>query len=193
MRTAAQFAWRGAAVLAFGATAALAVVLSRPAPAHVVMTTASQASPVPRCGGTRLAVSLGTTRRQPHAATAYQVEFTNASHTACTLAGYPHVAAYDTRGGRYTMIGNAAPRAALVAGPVVLRPGATAHADVDLTAVSLLPKGCRKVTAAGLRVVVPGESAPRYLRHQVTACSASGPKAPEYLRVGAVQPGTSRA
>jgi hypothetical protein len=193
MRTAVHFAWRGTAVLAFGATAALAIVLSRPAPEHVVMTTASQGGPVPRCGGARLAVSLGPARPQPRAGTAYQVEFINASHTPCTLAGYPRIAAYDADGGRYTMVGNAAPRAAPAARPILLRPGAAAHSDVDFTAVSLSPKACRKVTAAGLRVVVPGESAPRYLRHKVTACSASGPKAPEYLRVGAVQPGASPA
>ena len=193
MRTAVQFAWRGTAVLAFGATAALAIVLSRPAPEHVAMTTASQAGPVPRCGGARLAVSLGLARPQPRAGTAYQVEFTNASHTSCMLAGYPRVAAYVTSGGRYTMVGNAAPQAAPSGRLVLLRPGATAHSDVDLTAVGLSPKACGKVTAAGLRVVMPGESAPRYLRYKMTACSASGPKAPEYLRVGAVQPGTSRA
>lgn len=193
MRAAVQFAWRGTAVLAFGATAALAVILSRPVPQHVVMTTASQAGPVPTCGGARLAVSLGPARPQPRGGAAYQVEFTNASHTSCMLAGSPRVVAYDTRGGRYTVVGNSALQVAPAGRPVLLRPGATAHSDVDLTAVSMSPKICGKVTAAGLRVVVPGESAPRYLRHQVTACSASGPKAPDFLRVGAVQPGTSRA
>lgn len=194
MRTAVQFAWRGTAVLAFGATAVIAVIVSKPEPEHVVMTTASQAGPVfPRCGGARLAVSLGLARPQPRAGTAYQVEFTNASHTSCTLAGYPRVAAYEASGGRYTMVGNAAPQAAPAGRPVLLRPGATAHLVVALTAVTLSPKACGRVTAAGLRVVVPGESVPRYLRHEMTACSASGPKAPEYLRVGAVQPGTSPA
>ena len=57
---------------------------------------------------------------------------------------------------------------------------------------ALPQKACKKVTATGLRVVAPGETAPRYLRHQVTACSARGPKAPAYLHVRAVQAGEPR-
>jgi hypothetical protein len=121
------------------------------------------------------------------------VEFTNTSATACTLTGFPQVAAYDARGTAYAQVGNAAVQVeSAAAHRVVLPPGASAHSDVELTTVSLPQKACKKVTATGLRVIAPGATTPRYLRHAVTACSARGPKAPAYLRVRAVQPGKPR-
>jgi hypothetical protein len=46
------------------------------------------------------------------------------------------------------------------------------------------------VSAAGLRVVLPGQSAARYVRHAVVACSAAGPGEPVFLHLQAVQLGT---
>ncbi len=190
MRAAVRLAWRGTAVLAFGATAALAVALNRPAPAPAAVTTASHAKPAPRCTAARLAISLAPAPQALPAGTRYPVEFTNTSTATCTLTGYPQVAAYDARGGGYTQVGNAAGQVeSAIARRIVLRPGASAHSDVDLSAASLPGTACKKVTATGLRVVAPGESTPRYLRHKVTACSATGPKAPAYLHVRPVQPG----
>jgi hypothetical protein len=48
--------------------------------------------------------------------------------------------------------------------------------------------GCRPVIATGLRVTPPGESAARFIRHTLLACSAAGPRAPVFLRVRAIQP-----
>jgi hypothetical protein len=191
MRAAVRLASRGAAVLAFGATAALAITLNRPAPAPAAMTTASHVRPTPKCTGAGLAISLAPAPETLPARTRYPVEFTNTSATACTLTGYPQVAAYDARGSAYAQVGNDAIRveSAATAHRVVLRPGATAHSDVDLSTAGLPQKACKKVTVTGLRVVAPGETTPRYLRHQVTACSARGSKAPAYLHVRAVQPG----
>jgi hypothetical protein len=42
------------------------------------------------------------------------------------------------------------------------------------------------VVAAGLRVAPPGQSAARYVKDRLLACSAAGQRAPVYLRVGAV-------
>jgi hypothetical protein len=187
-------AWRGTAVLAFGATAALAVALNRPALAPAVITTASHAARLtPKCTVARLAISLAPAPETLPAGTRYPVEFTNTSATSCTLTGFPQVAAYDDRGAAYAQVGNAAVRVeSATAHRIVLRPGATAHSDVDLSVAGLPQKACKKVTAAGLRVVAPGETTPRYLRHKLTACSAHGPKAPPYLRVRAVQAGEPR-
>jgi hypothetical protein len=192
MRTAAGLAWRGAVILAFGATAALAVTLSRPPPVPAAQTTATHASNVPRCTAQRLAISLGSgTGISGSSATArYLVHFTNISPSPCTLTGYPDVAAYDARGEAYHQVGNAASQEeSLSTRGVVLGPGATAHAEVDLDVAGVPVAMCRPVTAAGLRVAVPGQSTSRYLRSGVRSCSAAGPQAPVYLRVSAIEPG----
>lgn len=208
MRTAAGLAWRGAVILAFGATAALAVTLSRPAPVPAAQTTAShepaasqepasrREPAVPRCTTQRLAISLGSgTGISGSSATArYLVVFTNISPSSCTLTGYPDVAAFDARGEGYRQVGNAAGQdESLGTRRVVLGPGATAHAEVDLDVAGVPVATCRPVTAAGLRVAVPGQSTSRYLRGGVRSCSAAGPQAPVYLRVTAIEPGAGAA
>ena len=181
MRTAVGLAWRGAAMVAFGATAALAVTLNRPVPAPAALTVAAGQSLAPACA--RLAVSVSADART--------VDFTNTSGGACILSGYPQVAAYAIGRHGYEQVGNAALReAAGTARRVLLRPGRTAHSDVNISAVSP-GVACRPVAAAGLRVVPPGTATPRYLRVRLTVCSATGPDTRIYLRVRAVQPGAA--
>ena len=192
--------WRGVAAVAFAATAVLAVTVSRGAPEHLALTSARHpskahgASGAALCATSRLRISLGTgsgpgTRASAgHGSTAgasvSTLDFTNVSHAACALSGYPGVAAY---GGDGAQIGNAAGRDTSVAAPrIVLAPGATARAAV-LASVSA--GSCRPVVATGLRVVPPGQSAARYLRHAMPACTVAGPQAPVFLHVRAVQPG----
>jgi len=186
MRPAVRYAWRGVAMVAFGATAALAVTLNRPAAVPAAMTTSAQ--PVPRCAAARLAVSLA------HGADAeggwYPVDFTNISRGACTLTGYPDVAAYDTSGTGYRQVGVPADEDGTGrARGVLLRPGATAHADVGVRTAAP-GVACRPVTVTGLRVLPPGVSRPWYLRARLTACSATGPAALPGLRVRPVEPDT---
>jgi len=192
--------WRGVAAVAFAATAVLAVTVSRAAPAHLALTSARHpsrahgASGAPRCATSRLRISLstgagpGTRASAGHGSSAgasvRTLDFTNVSGTACALSGYPAVAAYGTGGAQ---IGNAAGRDTSVAARrIVLAPGATARAAV-LASVSA--GSCRPVVATGLRVVPPGQSAARYLRHAMPACTVAGPQAPVFLHVRAVQPG----
>ena len=189
MRAAVGLAWRGAAMVAFGATAALAVTLNRPVPAPAALTVAARPQPAPACAPAGLTVSLAKSAET----SGYPVDFTNTSDSPCTLSGYPQIAAYAVGRSGYTQVGNAALRAAGgTARRVLLRPGGTAHSDVDVSGV---PVGvaCRPVMAAGLRVVLPGASTPQYLRGRLTACSATGPDARVYLRVRAIQPGTGTA
>ncbi|HEX3965913.1 MAG TPA: DUF4232 domain-containing protein [Trebonia sp.] len=191
MRTAVGLAWRGAAMFAFGATAALAVTLNRPVVPSAALAAAARQQPAPTCATARLAVSLA--RAAGALGSGYHVDFTNTSGRACTLSGYPQVAAYAVGRSGYAQVGNAALREAVGgASRVLLRPGGTAHWDVDVSAVAP-DVACRPVTAAGLRVVPPGASKPRYLRTQLTACSATGPQARVYLRVQAIQPGAGSA
>jgi hypothetical protein len=188
MRAAVGLAWRGAAMVAFGATAALAVTLNRPVAPPAALTAAARPQPAPTCATAGLTVSLA--KAAGAFGSRYHVDLTNTSGSACTLSGYPQVAAYTVGRSGYAQVGNAALREAVGgASRVLLRPGGTAHWDVNITSVAP-DVACRPVTAAGLRVVPPGASRPRYLRAQLTACSATGPRARDYLRVRAIQPGT---
>jgi hypothetical protein len=45
------------------------------------------------------------------------------------------------------------------------------------------------VRATGLRVITPGESAPRYVKRPLATCAARAPRGQEYLRVHAIQAG----
>jgi hypothetical protein len=183
MRPAVRYAWRGAAMVAFGATAALAVTLNRPAAIPAALTT-STPSP-PRCAAAWLEVTLA----HDEEGGGYPVDFTNTSRGACTLSGYPEVAAYDAGGTGYQQVGVAAgENAGGATRRVLLRPGATAHADVNVRTVAI-GLACRPVTVTGLRVVPPGGSRPWYLPAPLTACSATGPRALAGLRVQAVKPG----
>jgi len=190
MRAGASLGWRIATAVAFGATAALAVTLSRGVPMHAALTSAKS----PAAAGTRpatgpcgaraasvLRVSLEPGARVATAVTRYVLDFTNASRTPCTLAGYPAVSAYRGDG---VPLGAAAGRELPAAGRVLLAPGQTAHAALD---VSVPARGCGPARAAGLRVVAPGQTAARYLRRPLTACTSHSAR--EYLRVEAIQPG----
>jgi len=192
--------WRGVVAVAFAATAVLAVAVSRGAPAHVALASSRHpsralgASGAAQCATSRLRISLttgsgpGARASAGHARSAdagvSTLEFTNVSGVACALSGYPGVAAYGAGGAQ---IGNAAGRdTSVTARRIVLAPGATAHAAV---AASVSAGSCRPVVATGLRVVPPGQSVARYIRHAIPACGLAGRRAPVFLHVRAVQPG----
>jgi Protein of unknown function (DUF4232) len=130
MRAAARLGWRVAAVVAFGATAALAVTLTRGAPMHAALISARNHDAAPRCAASGLRISLGAVpaaatgvRRGP---TSYALDFTNVSDAKCELRGYPAVAAYLASGAQ---VGNAAAAdTTATAHRVVLAPGETARA-----------------------------------------------------------------
>jgi uncharacterized protein DUF4232 len=203
MRASARVAWRVAAAIAFVSTATLAVTLTQGAPLQTALTSARntghggaaavahQHRPGLACrsSGLRIWVSDGADATPPASGAA--VEFTNTSGAACTMSGYPQVAASWADGAQ---VGNAASRdTSASVRRIVLTPGATAHA-VLAEDVSGFPGGsCKPVTAAGLRVVPPGQSIARYVRHAVTACSAAGLREPVFLHVRALQVGVSDA
>jgi hypothetical protein len=196
MRAGASLGWRIAAAVAFGATAALAVALSRGAPMDAALTsakgpdgqhTAASTRPAPaaaRCAASQLRVSLGPGVRVSPVTVRYPLDFTNVSRAPCVLAGYPEVSVYRGDGAQ---AGAAAGLDRSVAAPrLVLAPGQTAHATVD---VSVPGARCGPVRAAGLRVAAPGQTAARYVRRPLTACTARPARGQEYLRVRAIQYG----
>jgi hypothetical protein len=199
MRAGASLGLRIATAVAFGATAALAVTLSRGAPTHAALTsdkgqsathltvTPRPPAAAPRCAASGLHISVGAGSRVTTLTTRYPLDFTNVSGAACTLTGYPEVAAYQGDG---TKVGDAAVQDTSVAAlRVLLAPGQAAHASLDAS----LSVHCRPVRVAGLRVVPPGQSAARYLKRPLTACAAHVPWGEDYLHVRAIQSGSGTA
>ena len=204
MRASARVAWRVAAAVAFAATAALAVTLTRGAPLQTALTSARHTGhgaaamsrqhrhrPGPACRTSVLRIWVNDRGGVTSRASGATVEFTNTSNAACTMSGYPQVAASRADGAQ---VGNAAgPDTSVNVRRIVLPPGATAHA-ILAEDVPRFPGGsCKPVTAAGLRVIPPGQSTARYVRHAVSACSAAGPRDPVFLHVRALQAGAGDA
>jgi hypothetical protein len=206
MRASARLGWRIVAVVVFVVTAALAVFLTRGAPMHAALTSdrhpghpgqAARAAAAP-CAASGLRISIGA---GPQAASSYRLDFTNVSRSSCTLIGYPVVAAYrddhvrvgnpagqDTAGAGTAGPDTGGAAAARSARRVLLAPGATAHAALTVN-TGIQSGACRPVVAAGLRVLAPGGSVPRYIRHPIRACSAAGPRAPVFFRVRSLESG----
>ena len=195
MRAGVSLSWRIAAALAFGATAALAVIVSRGAPVDAALTSANgtgaqhaaagaQQPGTARCAMSGLRISLGPGARVTNVITRYPLDFTNVSGAPCTLVGYPEVTAYRDNG---VQVGAAAGHdLSVTAHRVLLRPGQTAHATLD---AAVPAARCGPVRATGLRVVTPGQAAARYVRRTLTACTARAAHGHEYLRVRAIQSG----
>lgn len=196
MRAGASLVWRVATVVAFGATAALAVTLSKGAPINAALASAkgagvahAVAAPPPtavtaRCLAAGLRISLGPGAQVGTAVTRYRLEFTNVSGTPCTLAGYPEVTAYR---GDDVQAGPAAARdTSGAARRVLLAPGQSAHAVLDAAAPVAR---CHPFRASGLRVITPGQTAARYVRRAFTACAARAVPGENVLLVHAIQAG----
>ena len=180
-----QIGWRVAAIAAFVGTAALAVVLTR-APGNVAAALSSDLSGR-ACAASGLEAWLGAAAADQvgvsyAGGTYYTLEFTNVSHQACRLYGYPEVSAYQDSpvagqsdaGGR--PIGGPAIRDPSVRPkPVMLAPGATAHAvlRVVLTA-STQRAGCTRVTAEELRVTLPNQGRAAFVPVHIPVCSTKG-------------------
>jgi Domain of unknown function (DUF4232) len=101
----------------------------------------------------------------------YTVSFTNLSGHACTLRGYPGVSAVSLTGrqlGRPAGWGTATPRL------VWLANGATATAQLNIGDAANFAN-CGPVTAAGLRVYPPNQTASKVVPIPIGACSHAGP------------------
>jgi hypothetical protein len=169
-----------AAVAAFVGTAALAVALTR-APAQDGVSLSSDVSTrVCATSGLQAWLGLGTagtaataaTGIRPASGTYYTLEFTNVSHRACSLFGYPEVSVYLDGPKARGPIGSAAARDTSVRPkPVMLAPGATAHAELR---VAVQPANCAKVTAEELRVALPRQDRPAIVPVHITVCSQKG-------------------
>jgi hypothetical protein len=170
-----------AIVCAFVLTASVTfgVVASHIRPAGAASTTTAP------CATSELIVWLDTVGNGTAGGTYYNLEFTNPYGNACTLEGYAGVSAVDLAGHQF---GSAASRDATgPVSPVTLARGATLTAVLKITDTGVYgPASCHSVTAAGLRVYPPGQTASKVVPFPFEACSLAGPI---YLRVEAVEKG----
>jgi hypothetical protein len=178
-----------AAVAAFFGTAALAIVLSRAPADNGVSLSSELSSRVCPTSGLEAWLGLGGAGAArpgtadppgayPARETYYTLEFTNVSDRTCSLFGYPEVSAYQdspVAGGPVAgPIGGTAIRDTSVRPkPVMLEPGATAHAVLRVAA-DTKPAGCAEVTAEELRITLPRQARPSLVPAHIPVCSQRG-------------------
>jgi uncharacterized protein DUF4232 len=179
-----QIGWRLAAVAAFVGTAVLAVALTR-APAHDGVSLSSDVSArVCATSGIEAWLGLSTTTTatataaaaagiRPAEGTYYTLEFTNVSDRACSLFGYPEVSAYRDTPKARGPIGSAARDTSVQPKPVMLAPGATAHAQLRTT-IRAEQARCAQVTAEELRIALPRQARPAFVPAYIPVCSQKG-------------------
>jgi Protein of unknown function (DUF4232) len=180
-----RYALRTVAVVAFGGTAALAVVLTR-VPAQQATLTAEDTA-CTRAGLMALA-PVGTTPDGaviPRSASTYTLEFVNISHRTCVLEGYPSVDAYagtQQVGSPATLDTSVMPRT------VTLAPGGIAHATLRYTGTRHFQQAaCHQVTTSWLHVWPPHLRRTRAIvvPWRVPVCARRGASV---LTVAAIQP-----
>jgi hypothetical protein len=119
------------------------------------------------------------------------LDFTNISHSACHLAGYPVVSFATGHSGHQVGTAAALDRTVKVRS-VPLAPGATAHAWLQVIDAQNYPaKKCHPVTADGLRVNLPGQRGTSFVSHAFPACSATM-HGSQILTIQPIQPGPAR-
>jgi hypothetical protein len=133
------------------------------------------------CSAAKLVIWLDTQGDHAAGSAYYRLRFTNLGAT-CTLRGYPGVSAVDLSGHQ---LGKPAARDhAVQAGIILLAHGATAKAVVRITNVHNFPRSaCKPVTAAGLRVYPPNQTASKVVPFPFGACAGTS----VFLFVRAVQ------
>jgi hypothetical protein len=187
-------AWRAIAFAAFAGTAALAVVLTRPA--VLTRPPPDSVSAAAACRSAGLAAWLGVGGGSPVAGDVtgksrvgeaslvrdvyYALEFTNVSDQPCILYGYPHVWAYA---GGHLIGSQAMADPSVRPSRVTLAPDATAHAVLALSVTDATT--CREVTVPDLRVTPPESNGAMLVPGSIPACSRAGIN---FLSVQAVQP-----
>ena len=187
-----------AAIAAFVGTAVLAIGLTRaPARSDASLSYGLSGRACPTSGlqaWLGLGAASAATAARPGSAgppgaypgheTYYTLEFTNVSNRTCSLFGYPEVSAYRDRPVAGGPIGGTAIRDTSVRPkPVMLEPGATAHAVLRV-AGDTEPAGCAEVTAEELRITLPRQARPSFVPAHIPVCSEKGQVS---LRVQAIQ------
>lgn len=181
-----------------GITALVASCSLQKSPAHNNGASGtSPASVVPQCQTADMKVRLDLHSAGVAAGTSYiPLDFTNLSAGSCRLSGFPAVTLATSGTGK--QVGTAAVDARNeTVQAMELRSGQTAHIWLRLASVANLPAAtCRPVTAAGLRVTLPGQRRSVYLSHRLTVCAGRVPGTDiltiEPFHPGRAKPGTAQ-
>jgi hypothetical protein len=154
-------------------------------------------SVVPQCRMADMNVRLDLHAAGVAAGTSYiPLDFTNLSSGTCRLSGFPVVTL--ATGGTGKQVGTAAVDARDETARITeLRAGQAAHIWLRVASVASLPATtCRPVTAAGLRVTLPGQRQSVYLSHRLTVCAHRVPGTAvltvEPFHPGRARPGTAQ-
>jgi hypothetical protein len=172
------------AVVAFAGTAALAVILTRAPIVSQAVGTSTISCPT---SGLQAWLGFGmadagnpdgnSDGQQASGSTYYTLEFTNISHHACSLYGYPEVSAYtdsQVTGGN-TTDGTATRDTSVTPQQVMLEPGATAHSVLQVTDPGgAEPTGCVRVIAQELRITLSDQGRAAYLPVHIPVCARKG-------------------
>jgi hypothetical protein len=178
------------AIAAFVGTAVLAIALTRaPARSDASLSYGVSGPACPTSGleawlGLGLGAATAANAARPGSAdppgaypgheTYYTLEFTNVSNRTCSLFGYPEVSAYRDSPAAGGPIGGTAIRDTSVRPkPVMLEPGATAHAVLRV-AGDTKPARCTEVTAEELRITLPRQARPSFVAAHIPVCSQRG-------------------
>ena len=186
LRVRQAMAWSAAACVALLAAACGSIGAPGAGPTATVTVTASQpgapstgtpsastpsaaATPGP-CSTAGLRVTLGS---QESAAAGHfyrTLDFTNTSGASCTLYGYPGISFVTGAGGQ--QIGAGASRSPASKQLIVLAPGKTAHAQMDLVDVLNFPASkCAASNAHWIKVYPPNQFSATYVRWTAMVCS----------------------
>jgi len=138
------------------------------------------------CATSQLTVWLGIPGDGAASTVRYEMQISNIGMTTCSLYGFPGVSAMAPGGAQ---LGSPASwDHSLTPSTVVLAPGATSHVVFQTVSVSNYPTStCAPVSASGLRVYPPNQTASAIIPFTFEACSKTGPV---YLSVRPVETGT---
>ena len=187
IRAARRMVLAGAIIAGGAALAMTLIVPAATAPAATSAPARSVAARIPLCTAADLGVWVALDQGGAAAGTLYYpLEFTDLSHQACTLYGFPGLSAI---GGNGQQLGSPASWDHSVAARTVrLAPGGTAYALLEYSdVVTGNCPGTSKGTASELRIYPPDQTQADHSFWDLATCSARGSSA--FLRVRAVAPG----
>jgi hypothetical protein len=173
-----RYAWQLVAVVAFVATAAVAVVLSRPRAPAIAVTSAACTTAALHA---QVGLAAATTGTAFPWTVYYRLELTNVSGRTCVMDGYPAVEAFS---GARPVGSPAALDTSVRPVAVTLVPGATAYTLLRYTTDQFGSATCRQVTVPDLRIALPREDGGMLVHWGNPACSRLGPS---FLSVQAIQ------
>ena len=126
-----------------------------------------------RCVSSGLRASLGQSRGA--AGTSYiALLLTNRSRVTCTLDGYPGVS-FTAGTDAHQIVAPAQRDRRVGAAPVILVPGATVHATVEVADYGNYDQqACQPARATGYRIFPPGSTGSQLISAPQTVCSTPG-------------------